>query len=105
MVGSRFNQPRSQEVEFLVEGDDGLDAILDGCLLVTTAASPLLGLSTPVIADQDVELGDLVGILARSWHFDRPGPVEIAVAKGECQLLNLELFQRALIEGHEAVSR
>jgi len=44
-----------------------------------------------------------VGVLAGRWDFDRPSPVEIAVAESKSELLDLELLQRAFVEGNEAV--
>ena len=61
-------------------------------------------MATPrCVADQHVELSDLVCVLARGRHLDRPRPVKIAVTERECQLLDLQLLQRALVQGHEAV--
>ena len=84
----------SQIVESFVQRSQGLDSGLDGALLGTLAACAVLSSLSPVsIAHQHVELRDLVGILARSWHFDGPSPVEIAVTQGKGQLLDLELLQ------------
>ena len=92
-------------MESFVKRSQGLDSGLDGALLGTLAACAVLSSLSPVsIAHQHVELRDLVGILARSWHFDGPCPVEVAMTQGEGQLLDLYLLQRALIERDEAVS-
>lgn len=95
----------SQIVESLVQRNQTLNSGLDGALLGPLTASAVLSSLSPVcIAHQHVELRDLVGILTRSRHLDGPSPVEIAVAQGECQLLDLKLLQRALIQRDEAVS-
>ena len=58
-----------------------------------------------VDADVHVELSNLVGVLARSWHFDWTCPVEVEVAEGEGQLLNLNASQGGVILRHEEVGR
>ena len=81
-------------MESFVQRSQGLDSGLDGALLRTLAASAVLSSLSPVsVAHQHVELRDLVGVLTRSWHFDGPSPVEIAVTQGKGQLLDLELLQ------------
>ena len=42
-------------------------------------------------SDRHVELCDLVGVLARCWHFDGTCPVEVEVAKSEGQMLDVNL--------------
>ena len=89
----------------LVQRSQSLNSGLDGALLGSlTARAVLSSLPPACVAHQHVELRNLVGVLARSWHFDGPRPVEIAMTQGKGQLLYLELLQRALIEGYEAVS-
>ena len=72
-------------MEFLAERLD-LDALLldVGLLLSMDAVAALLPCVVALLghADCHVEIGDLVRILARCWHFDRSGPVEITVAEG-----------------------
>lgn len=76
-------------------------------LLLVEATAALAPASTTrslgSVADEHVELGDLVRVLARRWHLDRPSPVEIVVAEREAELLDLHLLKRALVERHEAV--
>ena len=40
---------------------------------------------------------------ARGWHLDWAGPVEVVMTQVECQLLNLELGERRLVQRHEEV--
>ena len=42
----------------------------------------------------DIEIGDLVGVLAGCRDFDGAGPVEVEVAECESQLLQLVLPKR-----------
>lgn len=53
--------------------------------------------------DCHVEFCDLVSILTRSRDFDRTSPVEIEVAEGIGQLLNVDLRQSRLVQGHVEV--
>ena len=53
--------------------------------------------------DCHVEFCDLVSILARSRDFDWTSPVEIEVAEGIGQLLNVDLRQSRLVQGHVEV--
>ena len=91
----------SQKVKLLVERNCRVShTVLTGLFLlrvdlvsttvVTTAA---VALSSATVANQHVELGDLVSILAWSWDLDRACPVGVAVAQGKGQLLNLSLFE------------
>ena len=58
------------------------------CLL----AAALLGLLRLTGGtDGHVELSDLVSVLTWCWHFYRTGPVEVEVAEGVCQLLDVRL--------------
>ena len=73
-------------MEFLVEGLDTLALFLDGSLLrslLDGSGTLLLSLLAAASTDVHVELGDLVGVLARSGHLDRSSPVEVEVAEGE----------------------
>jgi len=56
------------------------------------------------VADCGKQIRDLVGIHARSWDFDGAGPVEVVMAQGESQVLQLSLCQGRLVEGHKEVS-
>ena len=77
-------------MESFVQRSLGLDSGLDGALLGSLTARAVLSSLSPIsVAHQHVEFRDLVGILTRSWHFDGPSPVEIAVTQGEGQLLDL----------------
>lgn len=94
---------RSQEMEFLVEGLDPLALLLDGSLLrslLDGSGSLLLTLLATARANVHVELGDLVRVLARSWHLDGTGPVEVEVAQGERKLLQLDLLHGGLVKRH-----
>lgn len=53
--------------------------------------------------DCHVEFCDLVSILARSRDFDWTSPVEIEVAEGIGQLLNVDLRQSRLVQGYVEV--
>jgi len=75
-------------------------------LLGSLAACALLvvaSLSTASVANEHVELSNLVSILTRSRHLDRTCPVEVTVAQSKRKLLNLDLFQGAFVERHEAM--
>ena len=97
----------SQVVELVVEGLD-LDALLlDLRLLLDIPATLRLPVAATTLfgsANGHVEVGDLVGILTGSWHFDRTGPVVVKVAESVGQLLKLDLSEGALVEGHVEVS-
>ena len=75
------------------------DLLLDSILLSLTPL--ILHLLVPVnvitdplsVADSHVELGDLVGILARGWDLNWALPVKITVAEGVGQLLDIDLSQ------------
>jgi len=45
-----------------------------------------------------------VRVHAGSGHLDGTGPIEVVVAQGKGQLLQLNLGQSGLVEGHEEVS-
>ena len=105
----RLKRP-SQKVKLLVEGNHLPAACLASRNLLRIAATSPFTLRsrsrTPApIADQDVELCDLVSVLARGGHLDRAGPVEVVVAESKAELLDLHLLELALVEGHEAVRR
>lgn len=57
-----------------------------------------------IFADVHVELSDLVGVHARSWHFDGTSPVEIVVAEIKGELLNDVLLHGRVIVGDVEVS-
>ena len=80
------------------------DSLLLARVGLPTVVTTFVALTSVSIANEHVELGNLVGLLAWSWYLDRACPVEITVAQGEGQLLDLDLFQRALIDRHEAMS-
>ena len=83
-------------MELLAERLD-LDALLldVGLLLSMDAVAALLPCVVALLghADGHVEIGDLVCVLARSWYFDRTGPVEVSVAEGVGQRLQLDLLE------------
>lgn len=57
------------------------------------------------VANASEQVGNLMRIHARSRHLDRTSPVEVIVAQGEGQLLELNLAQVRLVLGHEEVGR
>lgn len=102
------DQISSQVVELVVEGLD-LDALLLNLRLlldVPAALRPPVAATTFFgCANGHIEVGDLVSILAGSWHLDRTGPVVVEVAQSVGQLLKLDLSEGALVEGHMEVGR
>ena len=92
----------SQEVEFVSEGLLGADIVanlLDSGVLVLDHLSDLL-----VGSNAREQVGNLVGVHARSRHLNRTSPVEVVVGKGEGELLNLKLAEAGLVEGNEEMS-
>lgn len=72
----------SQEVEFLVQR---LNKLLDVCRdlsqwLLRVAVPLLVLLLSTSCSYRHVELSNFVSVLARCWHFDWTGPVEVEVA-------------------------
>lgn len=63
-------------------------------LLLATASSP----------DVHVELSNLMGILARSRHFNGSSPVKVEVAERESKLLDVRLGELRLVERNMEVS-
>ena len=57
------------------------------------------------VADASEEVCDLVGVLAGCRNFDGASPVEVEVAERVCQLLQLVLSKRRLVQWHVEVSR
>ena len=85
----------SQEVESLSQWQDLKTLLLDGLCLVGIH-SALLAIVALALSGQPrghIKVRNLVSILAGSWHLDGSSPVEIVVAQGECQVLNLNLFE------------
>ena len=105
-VGRHSN---SQVVKFVVQRLHRDTLLLDEGLLLLRDAS--LAVVVPVAmaflsrANGHVELGNLVGVLARSGHLDRTSPVEVEVAESVGQLLQLNLLQLGLVDGHVEVGR
>ena len=93
-------------MQLLVQGLDILDSGFDGLLLVPAALGllPVLVTTSLCVANSHVEVSDLMRVLAGSWNLDRATPIEIAVTKGECQLLDVDLFHRTFIQRDETVS-
>ena len=56
-------------------------------------------------SNSHIEVCNLVSILAGSWDLDRSSPIIVEVAEAVGQLLELDLFKRALIKGHIEVGR
>ena len=78
-------------MEFLVEWKH-LDALLfDRALLLWVPAASLAAVLAVALSytNRHVEVGDLVGVLARRWHLDWTGPVVVEVAQSVGQLLEL----------------
>ena len=73
-------------------------------LRIAAAALPVvLAAATLRHADRHVEVGNLMSVLARRWHFDRSRPVVVEVAKTVGELLELDTRQRRLVQGHVEV--
>ena len=92
-------------MKLLKEWNHILNSCLDSTLLLAGALSLGLIASYCSVTHQHVELRNLVGVLAWSGNLDWPCPVEVTMAEREGELLDLDLFQRALVEGDEAVGR
>ena len=81
----------SQEEELLLEG------CVERADVVRDALRVVLGVKVGQVAgllretDACEEISDLVCIHARSWHLDGASPVEVVVAQGEDELLQLKL--------------
>ena len=97
----------SQKVKLLVQRLYRLhDASLNRFLLLTFNFSLWLVVVLTLkraIANEHVKLGDLVGVLAWRWNSDWTRPIEIAMAEGESQLLNLDLLQYTLVQWDKAM--
>ena len=96
----------SKEVKLLIERHHVSNPCLDSILLGSLAACALLvvgSLSSASIANEHIELSNLVRILTRSRHLDWTCPVEVTVAKSKRKLLDLDLFQGAFVERHKAM--
>ena len=97
----------SQKVKLLVQRLYRLhDASLNCFLLLTFNFSLWLVVVLTLkraIANEHVKLGDLVGVLAWRWNSDWTRPIEIAMAEGESQLLNLDLLQYTLVQWDKAM--
>ena len=52
-----------------------------------------------------IEIGDLVRILARRGNFDGACPVVVEVAERECEVLDVQLAQARVVQGHVEVRR
>ena len=74
-------------------------AILNGFSLLRVHLVPAaviaatVALASAAIANQHVKLCDFVCVLAWGGDLDRACPVEVAVAQGKSQLLNLSLLE------------
>ena len=91
-------------MKLLKEWNHILNSCLDSTLLLAGALSLGLIASYCSVTHQHVELSDLVGVLAWSGNLDWPCPVEVTMAEREGELLDLDLFQGAFVEGDKAVS-
>ena len=86
---------------------DNHNFLLDSSLLLLlrgVVAARLFVLLFLRSADCHVEFCNLVCILARSRDFDWTSPVEIEVAEGIGQLLNVNLCQSRLVQRYVEVS-
>ena len=99
----------SQVVQLLVKRLDLHAVLLDLRLLVLSRCIPssLLSSVESSLRDTygDIKIGDLVGVLAGCWDFDWTGPVKVKVAERVCQLLQLILAERRLVQRYVEVSR
>ena len=81
-----FEYPlRSQVVQLVIERSDIAAVLLDDVLLlIRVLVFPTLVATGSTLCHSDchVEVGDLVGILARSWNLNWTSPVVVEVAEG-----------------------
>lgn len=94
-------------MELVIERLD-LDALLlDVALLlqIPTTLGPAISTTTLFGSSYcHVEVSNFMGILTRSRYLDGACPIVVEVAESVGELLELDLFERALIEGHIEVS-
>ena len=70
-------------MKLVVEGLDFDALLLDLPFLLDVPAALRLPVTAATLfgsTNGHVEVGDLVGILTGSWHFDRTGPIVVEVA-------------------------
>lgn len=90
-------------MEFLAQRLDFNAFLLDlRLLLPVDTGSTILPSGVPLLrhTNRHVEVGDLVGVLARSRHLDRASPVEVEMAERVGQRLQVDLLQRGLVQGY-----
>ena len=98
----------SQVVQLLIKRLDLHAVLLDFGLLNSSISHNLLVTSVEAFFRDtygDIEVSDLVGVLAGCRDFDGTSPVEVEVAERVCQLLQLVLSKRRLVQWHVEVSR
>ncbi len=75
-------------------------------LQIPTTLGPAISTTTLLSSSYcHVEVSNFVCILTRSRYLDRSSPIVVEVAETVGELLELDLFQRALIKRHIEVSR
>ena len=105
-----LSSANSQVVQLLVKRLDLHAVLLDFGLLNSSSSISRNLLITSVEAFfgdtyGDIEVCDLVGVLAGCRDFDGTSPIEVEVAERVCQLLQLVLSKRRLVQWHVEVSR
>ena len=98
----------SQVVQLLIKRLDLHAVLLDFGLLNSSISRNLLVTSVEAFFGDtygDIEVSDLVGVLAGCRYFYGTSPVEVEVAERVCQLLQLVLSKRRLVQWHVEVSR
>ena len=91
----------SQVVQLLIKRLDLHAVLLDFGLLNSSISHNLLVTSVEAFFRDtygDIEVSNLVGVLAGCRDFDGTSPVEVEVAKRVCQLLQLVLSKRRLVQ-------
>ena len=95
-------------MQLLVKRLDLHAVLLDLRLLNSRVSRNLLIASVEALFGDtygDIEVCDLVGVLAGSRDFDGACPVEVEVAQRESQLLKLVLSKRRLVQWYVEVRR
>ena len=82
-------------MELVAQRDHFIAHALHSVLLLRVAAALPVALAAATLrhADRHVEVGNLVGVLARRWHFDGSCPVVVEVAETVGELLELDARQ------------
>lgn len=92
-------------MKFLLQRLNVADFLHNGILLLLILSSSwLLLLLVASSTDIHVELSNLVSILARCRHLNGTSPVEVEVAQGETELLDVYLGELGFVEWDMEVS-